>query len=156
MHALYIITSETYQSQKISKGNHERTCSYCFTDHGKSVILHSALQRATLFLSSSATRKIFSDTENPAEEIDCEGREAFQAFLYWCKQDQVTIDAWVEARFLGRDAGHVACQASRPKWKFTVREGRFGGVEITAVRGSGRLEIRHAADSWEVIHTMTA
>lgn len=137
--------------------NTPRDCSFHFPNH-KSVICHSARHRSTFRLSADATKTVFPKNGNPYQRAHKGCRDAFRAFWYWSKQEQASIDAFIEAIEEERGwarADKEACQASRPGWTFTARRGRFGGIEITATRADGAFQIRHAADSWREIHHVT-
>jgi hypothetical protein len=136
MYTIEVIKSDSYQTQKVSKGNFDRDSSFHFSRAG--VIIHAASQRSTAFI--------------PA------GTELHSHFRYWIKQEQAAINGFIEAVVAGHSdeqSRENACQQSRKAWKFSKRKGHLGKGEIIAVSQAGGFETRHAGYSWEEIHCLT-
>lgn len=133
-----------------------RHCSFHFPN-AKSVICHSAIHRSTFRLSIDATKTIFPKNGNPYQRVFKNCRDAFKSFWYWSKQEQAAIDSWIEAIEIDaslKTADRLACEASRPLWKFTAQT-RKGFEHVTATRKDGALTLKHSANSWREIHYLT-
>jgi hypothetical protein len=134
----------------------KRNCSYHYPN-ASSVICHSATHRSAFRLSADATQTVFPKNGNPYQRAFKSCRAAFRAFWYWSKQEQASVNAWIEAVEIDAPlatADRLACQASRPGWTFTEQT-RKGFEAVTAKRKDGALEITHSADSWRELHYLT-
>jgi hypothetical protein len=135
MYTIEVLKSDSYQLQKISKGNFERDSSFHFSRAG--VVIHSGEHRSTAFI--------------PAET------ELHSVFRYWIKQEQKAINGFIVAcvEGLGDEQCHEnACRVSRPEWTFHKRT-RKGFESISACRRDGKLTLHFSADSWQTIHYLT-
>jgi len=134
----------------------KRDCSFHYPN-ASSVICHSAAHRSTFRLSVDATQTVFPKNGNPYQRAFKNCRAAFRAFWYWSKQEQASIDAWIEAIEIDAPlatADRLACEAARPGWAFSERK-RPGFEFIQATRADGALAIHHSASSWREIHHAT-
>jgi len=135
MYSLEVIKSDSFQDQKVSKGNFDRDSSFHFSKAG--CVIHSGEHRSTAFIPANT--------------------ELHSAFRYWIKQGQVAVNGFIVAcvEGLGDVQCHEnACRVSRPDWEFKATKARFGGLEITATKG-GNLQSRQSAYSWLEIHHQT-
>lgn len=135
-----------------------RPCSFHFTNGGRAVILHSAAQRATLYLASDATITEWGRDGLITRKPNNESRNAFFAAQYWLNQGQAAVDAFIENYFNGtlENAESAACLASRPDWNFRRVRYQHGGGDISAFRERWEgAEERQSAKTWRWIHAKT-